>query len=180
MFFEITHKEYTKQSLKDEVNLEYLWSVLPSSYSTFFTNKTVLKNKEHIMDLYQRQRSVATAARNKRRVRGLKMTCTENCEIDEGKALRERERAKLKRLENELQPDMLERIKLKAEMEHEVKNNKICGLSGAIDDVEAKHRKRMKYMDNNIKKKRQINREELSKYLRENAKNMAMLEMDDD
>lgn len=54
MFFEITHKEYTKQSLKDEVNLEYLWSVLPSSYSTFFTNKTVLKNKEHIMDLYQR------------------------------------------------------------------------------------------------------------------------------
>lgn len=114
MFFVITHKEQTKQSLKDEVNLEYLWSVLPQQYSTFFQNKTVLKNKEHIMELYQKQRNVATAARNKRRIRGLKMTCNENCEIDEGKALREREQAKLKKLEQELQPDMLEKIKMKA------------------------------------------------------------------
>ena len=29
MFFEITHKELTKQNLGEEVNLEYLWSVLP-------------------------------------------------------------------------------------------------------------------------------------------------------
>lgn len=38
----------------------------------------------------------------------------------------------------------------------------------------------MQYMDNNIKKKREMKRDELNKYLRENAKNMAMLEMDDD
>lgn len=65
-------------------------------------------------------------------------------------------------------------------MEHELKNNKICNLSEAIESVEQKHKKRMRYMTNNIKKKRVQNREELKKYLREKSKNMAMLEMDDE
>lgn len=180
MFFEITHKEFTKQNLKEDVNLEYLWSVLPQNYSKFFTNKTVLKNKEKIMDLYSRQRSVATAARNKRKVRGIKMTCIEECDIDEGLALREKEKAKLRKLEEDLQPDMMEQIKLKQEMDHELKNNKICNLSDAIETVEQKHKKRMRYMANNIKKRRLQGREDLKKYMREKAKAMAMLEMDDE
>ena len=108
------------------------------------------------------------------------MSCAENCELDEGQVLRQREQAKLKRLEQELQPDMMERLKLKQDMEHEVKNNKVCGLSEAIQEVEDKHRKRMQYMDNNIQNKRKAKREELKKFILENAKSIAMLEMDDD
>ena len=65
-------------------------------------------------------------------------------------------------------------------MEHELRNNKICGQTELIEDVQQKHKKRMNFMANNIQKRREKNREELKKFLRENAKNMAMLEMDDE
>lgn len=79
---------------------------------------------------------MATAARNKRKVRGIKMTCLAECDLDEGAVLRQKEKEKLKKLAEDLKPDMLEQIKLKQEMEHELKNNKICNLSENIEGVE--------------------------------------------
>jgi len=49
MFYEMTHSEYTKQNLKEDVNLERLWAALPGHHSSFFSNKTVLKNRDHLM-----------------------------------------------------------------------------------------------------------------------------------
>lgn len=64
------------------------------------------------------------------------MTCLAECDLDEGAVLRQKEKEKLKKLAEDLKPDMLEQIKLKQEMEHELKNNKICNLSENIEGVE--------------------------------------------
>jgi len=75
---------------------------------------------------------------------------------------------------------MMEELKMKQDVEHELKNNKICQQSDAIDNIEDKFKKRMMYMTNNMLEKRKENRKILSKFLREHDKHLAMLELDED
>mgnify|MGYP001088523052 CR=1 FL=1 len=66
-FFKMTHTEYTKQNVKEQVDLSKL-SDLPEEYLNYFSNKTILKDKGELAQLVMDQRIAQEQAFNKQKV----------------------------------------------------------------------------------------------------------------
>ena len=145
----MTHTEYTKQNVKEQVDLSQL-ADLPEEYMNHFSNKTILKDKHELAQLVMDQRIGHEQVMNKQKVFSLQKECLLNCDIDEGAKMIARERAKIEKLSKEMKPSMEEENKFREELQHELKQNPVFKQNIQIDQIDQKWQKRKKMIDKKI------------------------------
>jgi len=67
-FFKLTHTDFTKQSLLQWANISALASELPEEYTSFYANKTILKDKGEMARLQIDQNLRGQSFRNRKQI----------------------------------------------------------------------------------------------------------------
>ena len=157
-FFKFTHSNVTKKVLKEEAEVQEMAEQLPPMFLNSFENKLLSKNSSKVtqMLLFKKQRD--TVKLNKKFMQQIKYQFN-SMKNDAYSQHKDRQKAKLIKMQEETQPTLEETIKFRDELSRELKMNPIWKQNIQLQSILQRHNNRFEQQQRNLEEKQLVRRE---------------------